>query len=56
MKLVAVTFCPTGIAHSQTATENVEQTAQELGHEITVEDAAQHQRRRYKSPPTDRPV
>lgn len=37
MKFVAVTSCPTGIAHSQMAAENLEQTAAEQGHEITVE-------------------
>lgn len=37
MKLVAVTSCPTGIAHSQMAAENLEQTAEQLGHDITVE-------------------
>jgi PTS system fructose-specific IIB component len=37
MKLVAVTSCPTGIAHSQMAAENLEQTAEELGHDIKVE-------------------
>ncbi|MFC7155796.1 PTS fructose transporter subunit IIB [Halomarina halobia] len=37
MKLVAVTSCPTGIAHSQMAAENLEQTAARLGHEIHVE-------------------
>ncbi|MDS0292801.1 PTS fructose transporter subunit IIB [Halogeometricum luteum] len=37
MKLVAVTACPTGIAHSQMAAENLEQTAEELGHDIKVE-------------------
>jgi len=37
MKLVAVTACPTGIAHSQMAAENLEQTAKKEGHEITVE-------------------
>ncbi|WP_336338616.1 PTS fructose transporter subunit IIB [Haloarcula brevis] len=37
MKLVAVTSCPTGIAHSQMAAENLEQTAEELGHDISVE-------------------
>lgn len=37
MKLVAVTSCPTGIAHSQMAAENLEQTAERLGHEIKVE-------------------
>ncbi|KAA9405112.1 PTS sugar transporter subunit IIC [Haloarcula hispanica] len=37
MKLVAVTSCPTGIAHSQMAAENLEQTAGEHGHDIKVE-------------------
>ncbi|WP_332897932.1 PTS fructose transporter subunit IIB [Haladaptatus sp. CMSO5] len=37
MKFVAVTACPTGIAHSQMAAENLEQSAPELGHEIKVE-------------------
>lgn len=37
MKLVAVTSCPTGIAHSQMAAENLETRGTELGHEIKVE-------------------
>ena len=37
MKLVAVTSCPTGIAHSQMAAENLQTNAEELGHEISVE-------------------
>lgn len=37
MKFVAVTACPTGIAHSQMAAENLETKAPEMGHEITVE-------------------
>lgn len=37
MKFVAVTACPTGIAHSQMAAENLEQEAAKQGHEITVE-------------------
>lgn len=37
MNLIAVTACPTGIAHSQMAAENLENTAEELGHEIKVE-------------------
>jgi len=37
MKLVAVTSCPTGIAHSQMAAENLEQTAADLDHDISVE-------------------
>lgn len=37
VRLVAVTACPTGIAHSQMAAESLETTATELGHDITVE-------------------
>ncbi|WP_137288868.1 PTS fructose transporter subunit IIB [Natronorubrum halophilum] len=37
MKFAAVTSCPTGIAHSQMAAENLAQTATDLGHEIDVE-------------------
>ncbi|WP_425504696.1 PTS fructose transporter subunit IIB [Salinigranum marinum] len=37
MKIVAVTACPTGIAHSQMAAENVKTTAEARGHEIRVE-------------------
>lgn len=37
MQLVAVTACPTGIAHSQMAAENLEQTAEALDHDIAVE-------------------
>ncbi|QSG05950.1 PTS fructose transporter subunit IIB [Halapricum desulfuricans] len=37
MKFVAVTSCPTGIAHSQMGAEGLEQAAEALGHEITVE-------------------
>lgn len=37
MKFVAITACPTGIAHSQMAAENLETTATERGHDIHVE-------------------
>jgi PTS system fructose-specific IIB component/fructose-specific PTS system IIB-like component len=37
MKYVAVTACPTGIAHTYMAAESLEKTAKELGHEIKVE-------------------
>lgn len=37
MKFVAVTACPTGIAHTYMAAENIEKAAKELGHEIKVE-------------------
>ena len=37
MKIVAVTSCPTGIAHTYMAAESLEQTALAAGHEILVE-------------------
>ncbi|GAA5126395.1 fructose-specific PTS transporter subunit EIIC [Haloechinothrix salitolerans] len=37
MKLVAVTSCPTGIAHTYMAAEALEQAAEAAGHEISVE-------------------
>jgi fructose-specific phosphotransferase system IIB component len=37
MKLVAVTACPTGIAHTYMAAEQLEKTAKALGHSIKVE-------------------
>lgn len=37
MKIVAVTACPTGIAHTYMAAEQLEKTAKSLGHEIRVE-------------------
>jgi PTS system fructose-specific IIB component len=37
MKFVAVTSCPTGIAHSQMAAESLEKTANKLDHKIQVE-------------------
>jgi fructose-specific phosphotransferase system IIB component len=37
MKLVAVTACPTGIAHTYMAAEQLEKTAKALGHTIKVE-------------------
>ena len=37
MKFVAVTSCPTGIAHSEMAAEALEQAAKDAGHEIQVE-------------------
>jgi len=37
MKLVAVTSCPTGIAHTYMAAEALEQAAEAAGHEIAVE-------------------
>ena len=36
-KLVAVTACPTGIAHTIMAAEGLEQAAKALGHDIHVE-------------------
>jgi PTS system fructose-specific IIC component len=37
MKIVAVTSCPTGIAHTYMAAEALEQAARNAGHEIKVE-------------------
>ena len=37
MKIVAVTACPTGIAHTYMAAEQLEKTGKSLGHEIKVE-------------------
>jgi fructose-specific phosphotransferase system IIB component len=37
MKIVAVTACPTGIAHTYMAAEQLEKTAKAMGHEIKVE-------------------
>ena len=37
MKIVAVTACPTGIAHTYMAAEQLERAARKLGHRIKVE-------------------
>ena len=37
MKIIAVTACPTGIAHTYMAAEQLEKTARKLGHSIKVE-------------------
>jgi fructose-specific phosphotransferase system IIB component len=37
VKIVAVTACPTGIAHTYMAAEQLEKTAKALGHQIRVE-------------------
>ena len=37
MKYIAVTACPTGIAHTYMAAESLEKTAKALGFEIKVE-------------------
>jgi fructose-specific phosphotransferase system IIB component len=37
MKIVAVTACPTGIAHTYMAAARLEKIAKDLGHEIKVE-------------------
>ena len=37
MKIVAVTACPTGIAHTYMAAEQIEKTARAAGHQIKVE-------------------
>lgn len=37
MKVVAVTACPTGIAHTYMAAEQLEKTGKTLGHSVKVE-------------------
>lgn len=37
MKVVAVTACPTGIAHTYMAAEQLEKTGKQLGHVVKVE-------------------
>ncbi len=37
MKIVAITACPTGIAHTYMAAEQLERTGRALGHAIKVE-------------------
>ena len=37
MKFVAITACPTGIAHTYMAAEQLKKTAASMGHEIKVE-------------------
>ncbi|MBN2082283.1 PTS fructose transporter subunit IIB [bacterium] len=37
MKIVAVTACPTGIAHTYMAAEQLAKTGAALGHEVKVE-------------------
>jgi PTS system fructose-specific IIB component/fructose-specific PTS system IIB-like component len=37
MRIVAVTACPTGVAHTYMAAEQLEQAAKALGHQIKVE-------------------
>ena len=37
MKIVAITACPTGIAHTYMAAARLEKVAKDMGHEIKVE-------------------
>lgn len=37
MRIVAVTACPTGVAHTYMAAEQLERAAKALGHQIKVE-------------------
>jgi fructose-specific phosphotransferase system IIB component len=37
VKILAITACPTGIAHTYMAAENLERTGKKLGHAIKVE-------------------
>ena len=37
MKIIAITACPTGIAHTYMAAEQLERVGQQLGHTVKVE-------------------
>ena len=37
MKILAITACPTGIAHTYIAAESLERTGAKLGHQVKVE-------------------
>ena len=37
MKILAITACPTGIAHTYMAAEQLERTGKQLGHAVKVE-------------------
>jgi fructose PTS system EIIB component len=37
MKIIAITACPTGIAHTYMAAEKLEKAARAMGHQIKVE-------------------
>ena len=37
MKIIAITACPTGIAHTYMAAESLERAGKKLGHQIQVE-------------------
>lgn len=37
MKIIAITACPTGIAHTYMAAEQIEKTAKAMGHLVKVE-------------------
>ncbi len=37
MKIIAVTACPTGVAHTYMAAARLEKVAKDMGHEIKVE-------------------
>ena len=37
MKIIALTACPTGIAHTYMAAEQLDKTAKALGHQIKIE-------------------
>ena len=58
MKIVAVTACPTGIAHTYMAAEQLEKTGRKLGHRDQGRDAGRHghreraQRRGHRAAPT----
>lgn len=50
MRVVAVTKCPVGIAHTYIAAERLELVARRLGHEIKVETQGAHGTRNRLAP------
>ncbi|HEU4327021.1 MAG TPA: PTS fructose-like transporter subunit IIB [Roseiflexaceae bacterium] len=49
-QIVAVTACPTGIAHTQMAAEALKKTAQQMGHQIRIETQGSEGTRNILSP------
>ena len=50
MKIVGVTKCPTGIAHTYMAAERLEKTAAKLGYEIKGGNTGGHREQRINLP------
>lgn len=56
MKLLAITACPTGIAHTYMAAEALEQAAADAGHEMVVETQGSAGTTRSPTPRSTRPT